>query len=83
MSVRILWHTELPLYLPLPIALLMRDGRSSVGKSLVSSSSRSLPGSELECCPGDPLPSSPLLSSLPANERGSREKREQEDDPCI
>ena len=41
-----------------------------MGKSLVSSSSRSLPGSELECCPGDPLPSSPLLSSLPPDDRG-------------
>lgn len=51
-------------YSPLPIALLRRDGRSAVGKSLVRSSSRSLPGSELECWPGDPLPSS-LLSSLP------------------
>ena len=43
-----------------------------MGKSLVSSSSRSLPGSELECWPGDPLPSSPLLSSLAANVGGQK-----------
>ena len=61
-------HNVSSVSLPLPIALLMREGRSSVGKSLVRSSSRSLPGSELECCPGEPLPSSPLLSSLPPNE---------------
>lgn len=56
--------------LPFPMALVMREGRSSWGKSFPKSSSRSDPPSELECCAcGEDvgLPDRPELLSSPSS----------------